>query len=418
MTGRGTRPVTCRPDRRAAGSARPATCTTCAARRRCRPPARGVPRSVAAALLAQGERPAGAHRPARRPPASVPPSVSAGELELARRAGFPPGDDRARGHRQGRRGAPGGGRRGRRAVEPLLWVSLESADEARALAALAAVPALGWHRVPSMCWCASTRGSSRRPTAGSRSVPSGSKFGVLADELPELIEAGGGTDGSAPLAGHPPAHRLAAGRGRRLALGDAGGAAAADPPACRAARLRHPRPGVRLRRSTTASTAPCPGPEVFAEAAADEVAATARDARPRRLAIEPGRAVVAAEWLARRSRAPCPGARTSPDGQTRLVVLDTGMTELIRPALYGAEHPMVALTSQGRLVEPATGTDAASASMGRSASRPTGWVSRTCRRWSGTTSWPSASSARTARRWHRPTTAGRDHRRSAGTGHG
>jgi diaminopimelate decarboxylase len=32
-------------------------------------------------------------------------------------------------------------------------------------------------------------------------------------------------------------------------------------------------------------------------------------------------------------------------------VLDAGMTELIRPALYGAEHPMVALTSMGVPVE-------------------------------------------------------------------
>jgi diaminopimelate decarboxylase len=44
--------------------------------------------------------------------------------------------------------------------------------------------------------------------------------------------------------------------------------------------------------------------------------------------------------------------RPGPDGPTRLVVLDTGMTELIRPALYGAEHPMLALTSLGRPVEP------------------------------------------------------------------
>ena len=33
-----------------------------------------------------------------------------------------------------------------------------------------------------------------------------------------------------------------------------------------------------------------------------------------------------------------------------MVVLDAGMTELIRPALYGAEHPVVALTSLGRPV--------------------------------------------------------------------
>jgi diaminopimelate decarboxylase len=32
------------------------------------------------------------------------------------------------------------------------------------------------------------------------------------------------------------------------------------------------------------------------------------------------------------------------------VVLDVGMTELMRPALYGAVHPLVALTSVGRAV--------------------------------------------------------------------
>jgi diaminopimelate decarboxylase len=30
------------------------------------------------------------------------------------------------------------------------------------------------------------------------------------------------------------------------------------------------------------------------------------------------------------------------------VILDAGMTELIRPALYGARHPVVALTAGGR----------------------------------------------------------------------
>jgi diaminopimelate decarboxylase len=36
-----------------------------------------------------------------------------------------------------------------------------------------------------------------------------------------------------------------------------------------------------------------------------------------------------------------------------VVVLDAGMTELIRPALYGAEHPLWALTSLGQPVDPA-----------------------------------------------------------------
>jgi diaminopimelate decarboxylase len=37
----------------------------------------------------------------------------------------------------------------------------------------------------------------------------------------------------------------------------------------------------------------------------------------------------------------------------RQVVIDAGMTELIRPALYGAFHPIVALTARGSAVEPA-----------------------------------------------------------------
>ena len=37
----------------------------------------------------------------------------------------------------------------------------------------------------------------------------------------------------------------------------------------------------------------------------------------------------------------------------RVVVLDAGMTELIRPALYGAWHRVMALTSLGRPVERA-----------------------------------------------------------------
>jgi diaminopimelate decarboxylase len=35
------------------------------------------------------------------------------------------------------------------------------------------------------------------------------------------------------------------------------------------------------------------------------------------------------------------------------VVIDAGMTELIRPALYGARHPIVALTSLGQSLDAA-----------------------------------------------------------------
>ncbi len=39
-------------------------------------------------------------------------------------------------------------------------------------------------------------------------------------------------------------------------------------------------------------------------------------------------------------------------GWGRIVVIDAGMTELIRPALYGAHHRVVALTSAGSPLEP------------------------------------------------------------------
>ena len=68
------------------------------------------------------------------------------------------------------------------------------------------------------------------------------------------------------------------------------------------------------------------------------------DRRPTRLAIEPGRALVArAGWLVA-------SVLHVRERGGRQVVIDAGMTELIRPALYGARHPIVALTSQGRAV--------------------------------------------------------------------
>jgi diaminopimelate decarboxylase len=89
-----------------------------------------------------------------------------------------------------------------------------------------------------------------------------------------------------------------------------------------------------------------PSPARFAAEAAAEVEALPASSRPARLAIEPGRAVVAgcgwviARVLHVRQREPA------------IVVLDAGMTELIRPALYGAAHPMHALTSLGQSAHP------------------------------------------------------------------
>jgi len=90
---------------------------------------------------------------------------------------------------------------------------------------------------------------------------------------------------------------------------------------------------------------PGPRPERFARELPALLDAIPADRRPARFAIEPGRFLVArAGWLVGR-------VLHVRDRGGRQVVLDTGMTELIRPALYGARHPIVALTSLGRPVD-------------------------------------------------------------------
>lgn len=88
-----------------------------------------------------------------------------------------------------------------------------------------------------------------------------------------------------------------------------------------------------------------PGPEVFANHVPALVEAVPPDRRPRRWAVEPGRFLVArAGWLV------ASVLHVRERGDERVVVLDAGMAELIRPALYGAVHPVVALTSGGRVI--------------------------------------------------------------------
>jgi diaminopimelate decarboxylase len=93
---------------------------------------------------------------------------------------------------------------------------------------------------------------------------------------------------------------------------------------------------------------PVPSPERFARELGPLLDAVPEDRRPTRLAIEPGRAVVArAGWLVAR-------VLHVRDRAGRQVVLDAGMTELIRPALYGARHPIHALTMLGRRLDGLT----------------------------------------------------------------
>ena len=263
-------------------------------------------------------------------------AVSRGELELAAQAGVAAASTALEGI--GKTGADLA-----RAAElasvgqPLLWVSLESAEDAAALAA---------HGVPMDVLVRVNPAVVPETVAGLAVGAAESKFGVLPEELGSVIEAGGGPTG--PLRW----------RGVHLHIGSQLGAVDAWRSAFRI--------GLRLLSLQRAQLpdfdtldagggfpvafeAPdsVPSASRFAEAVAEELAAMPEDARPTRLAIEPGRALVAGcGWIV----ASVLHARQLDPAS---VVLDAGMTELIRPALYGAEHPMIALTSLGVAVDEA-----------------------------------------------------------------
>jgi diaminopimelate decarboxylase len=267
--------------------------------------------------------------------------VSSGEWAAASRAGLP--NDRITLEGIGKtpadlRAAARAARDGR----PLRWVAIESPEEAAALAAIVRRQAgvridvlyrLNPDVVPE--------------TLAGLAVGAGaSKFGMTETELAAAIEAGGGPDG--PL--RP--------RGIHLHVGSQLGAVDAW------------RDGVRralavaaLWRGSIESfdtldmgggfpvfevdvAAPAPGR--FARELPPLIEAIPADRRPTRLAVEPGRFLVArAGWLVAR-------VLHVRDRGGRQVVLDAGMTELVRPALYGARHPILALTSLGRSVAAGT----------------------------------------------------------------
>ena len=303
--------------------------------------------------------------------------VSRGEWALATRAGIPNADITLEGIgktdadlRAAARAAAAG--------TPLHWVALESADEAAALArAVHAVRGVrgvdGALRVDVLL-----RLNPEVEPETHRSLATGaaaSKFGLTADEVAAAIEAGGGSDG--PL-------RF---RGLHLHVGSQLGAADAWRDAVRRALalLALLRGGLPTFDTLDVGGGfpvgplgvPVPDPGRFARELPPILASIPADRRPTRLAVEPGRALVArAGWIVARvlharERLGPPGLpalmdRSGPlglavvpreaateDRAERLVVIDAGMTELVRPALYGAEHGIVALTSRGRTVDPA-----------------------------------------------------------------
>jgi diaminopimelate decarboxylase len=280
---------------------------------------------------------------------------------------------------------------------PLRWVALESADEAAALAR--AVRAIddrmtATARVDAAGQVAAGRGlgvgdvrlrvdvllrlnpevdpETHRGLATGAAV---SKFGLTADEMAAALDAGGGPDG--PL-------RF---RGLHLHVGSQLGAAGAWRDAVRRglALLALLRGGLPTFDTLDVGGGfpvaplgvPVPDPGRFARELPALLAAIPADRRPDRLAIEPGRVLVArAGWIVARvlhvrerigppgeparldrsgplSLAVVPREARTDDRAERLVVIDAGMTELMRPALYGAEHAVVALTSRGHAVASA-----------------------------------------------------------------
>jgi diaminopimelate decarboxylase len=234
--------------------------------------------------------------------------------------------------------------------DPILWLAIESADEAGVLVRLAQRAGLGRGGGPPLDVLLRLNPDVDPEThAGLAVGAGGSKFGMTETELSAAAELVAGSGGGLRA------------RGIHLHVGSQLGAVDAWRDAVRRglALLGLVRGGLpdfdTLDVGGGFAVSPlgeaAPRPERFARELPSLLEAIPSDRRPSRLAIEPGRFLIArAGWLVGR-------VLHIRDRDERQVVLDTGMTELIRPALYGGRHPIVALTSLGRAVDawPADG---------------------------------------------------------------
>ena len=301
--------------------------------------------------------------------------VSRGEWALATQAGVPNADITLEGIGKTDADLRAAARAAAAGV-PLHWIALESADEAAALARTVRTAdgrmTGGRERLRVDVLIRLNPEVDPETHRGLATGAAISKFGLTADEVAAAIEAGGGPDG--PL-------RF---RGLHLHVGSQLGAADAWRDAVRRALalLALLRGGLPTFDTLDVGGGfpvapvgvPVPDPGRFARELPALLAAIPADRRPDRLAVEPGRVLVArAGWIVARvlhvrerigpPGEPAPSDRSGPlglavvpreartdDRAERLVVIDAGMTELVRPALYGAEHGIVALTSRGRSV--------------------------------------------------------------------
>ena len=229
--------------------------------------------------------------------------------------------------------------------DPLLWVAIESVDEADALEVRALRAGLGRAGRPPIDVLLRLNPEVTPETQAALAVGArGSKFGMTETELTATVER---------LAANSGAVRP---RGVHLHVGSQLGAIDAWRDAVRRGLavlglLRGGLPDVDTLDvgggfAVLPIGEPSARPERFARELPELLEAIPVDRRPDRLAIEPGRFVVArAGWLVGR-------VLHVRERGGRQVILDVGMTELIRPALYGGVHRIVALTSLGVPVEP------------------------------------------------------------------
>jgi diaminopimelate decarboxylase len=280
--------------------------------------------------------------------------VSGGEWAIARRAGLP----NARISFEGIGKTDGELRAAVRAAargEPLAWLAVESPEEATELGRLARRAGLGRNgRPPLDLLFRLNPGVVPETHAGLAVGASASKFGMTETELSATVDAIAGRTADAVRP-----------RGVHLHVGSQLGAVDAWRDAVRRglALLGLVRGGLDAFDTLDLGGGfpvapfgePAPGPGRFARELGPLLDGVPPDRRPRRIAVEPGRFLVArAGWLVAR-------VLHVRERGGRQVVLDAGMTELIRPALYGARHAVVALTSLGAAPPPGRRPDDAPA---------------------------------------------------------
>jgi diaminopimelate decarboxylase len=257
--------------------------------------------------------------------------VSAGEWRLARRAGLPNAAISFEGIGKTDQELSTVARATLEG-QPLRWLSVESADELAALSRLCRKLGAGRHGQPSVGVLVRLNPQVEPETAAGLAVGRmSSKFGLTAGEVRQLSRAGVFDDPGICLRG---VHVHVGSQLAGVQAWTGGARAALELWAQLRERWGDHVDTVDFGGGFPSGAATAPAPAVFRQAL-DDLVAHDKLAMPPRVAIEPGRYVVAASgWiLARVLHVRCRGDRQQ-------AVIDAGMTELIRPALYGAVHPV------------------------------------------------------------------------------